>query len=1770
MKKAFLFMLSLLAVVGIQAQTSPYAGNEVAEGEFYLYNVGTGLWIQNIDANNRRSDDNWNTGAGMGTAGFDFVLTAVDGGYKLDPKEAPNNMGWGYGDGNVLYLDGNIGGNTHWDFTAVDGVSNGYKITIDDHVLAVEVVNDKAFLVNTDTENNVWQLVTKAERLEKMQTIVSDGKPYDLSFLLGDWNFATNNQRRGQWAEAQVGGNNDGYPRARRWNSSHLVWNTNSYSWTQTVADLPDGLYQFSVQGMYRDGNRDQVGAKAANGETNLIAKYFIGGVEGSLMSILAEASETQGDGFATAIENTNPQLYAPDNADNWTIVWALHPDKYWNEPIKVNVRGGSVELGVRKTSLIGGDWIAMNEFKLEYVGPIDPTASKEALQGAISAAEAYNGKTTEALATALATALSEAQDALESTDIDLIEAKTEALNKARAAAETVDAANLYATVALAEAEGIDVTTAKEVCQTATETAAVNDALNALRIARQVKHADTAENVWTGNEPAAGDFYLYNVGTGRFLCGGDDWGAHAALGFPGIAVTLIEDGGNFKIDTHLNNGGTSEYLNYGGYMDTPDQNGWYFQEVGEGVYNIVRGENHSQLLGYSANTFARIDTDKADAADPNNQWILVSKADRDALMAQASKTNPVDVSYLIQSPGFNQREVISAWTMDSYSIWDRGGNHPDFICESWNTTSNKLSQTIENLTPGLYQVSVQGYFRDGDHGNQVAVATDRAQLATFYANGESMLLPNILAEVDKAPGLGSNTTVGEFPYDANQAANYFRNGLYKNTLTVFVDEDGKLEIGVYKDEKNFDRDWVVVDNFRLTYLGYDEAAALQARYESALASIEDGSAYSIKTDVSGTPYYLKTDGSLTDDATAAGIFKFSKVKGGAYEYGFNLLDAYFTNPPVGGNPTLANGHIATDTNSKRNDWEAQVFFKNAEGKYAVRATNAAGGTSGWPLNASTFWTVNDGPVAEYSFDTNYIWELEYQYGADGVAAHEAAAATIASWIPAVQAGGGLVQDASQYTSNAVQQGEGSIAALLDDTYETYFHSCWSNGPAEDHYLQAELTEPVQKFQFYFKKRHNNNNNRPTTIVISASTDGSTFTDVTTINSGMPTDASVLDYLSDVIDLGGEYKYVRFTVTATNNGATNNNHVFFTFSEFYILPSIPAVESALAMVKEGTPTYSLDVAAVEAADAALKDALNVVKVTYVLKGEDGSTIEEKVVLQERGSDVNVPSTMTNIGYCDYAIEGTIGQEDCTITITRSLKAGLVTALTDLSNDKAYTITCDRGAMLTKDGYMASTAHSSLTAAEASNFAIINYEDNYYLYSVVDSKFVTNTGALADEPTNGVEDAIKMTPNTMPYFMYYFVKDGANNGLNTNGNDPYGYVINTWMNADPGNLYYMIEAADFDATAAVAALDNFFHPVVALNAPTWSAAEGTQAEPTWLPIGETLKINFTAENLEANGLAEDDVKVKMTVLVSGDLPENIMNMQSTTAHRVLGESFEIPLGETDFPVALKEGYVYQNIVIVSAQLVKGEEVIATYAGDLAIQLHWVGLTAPIKGDTNNDGSVDVADHGVIRDNILENADYDAKLDINEDQYVDCADLTAVVNIILYGDWQGEPDPASGVRGQASADVLTLNYVSNGRYALMLQSGRSYNSFQMDLDVPAGMTLVSEDAGSHTVMTSRLENGKTRVLVFSLNNAAFEGNEILYLNVAGEGTLSAENIIFADANANAVRMTLGNATGINGVDQNETNTIYDLSGRKADTMRRGVNIIRKVDGTTKKVLK
>ena len=249
------------------------------------------------------------------------------------------------------------------------------------------------------------------------------------------------------------------------------------------------------------------------------------------------------------------------------------------------------------------------------------------------------------------------------------------------------------------------------------------------------------------------------------------------------------------------------------------------------------------------------------------------------------------------------------------------------------------------------------------------------------------------------------------------------------------------------------------------------------------------------------------------------------------------------------------------------------------------------------------------------------------------------------------------------------------------------------------------------------------------------------------------------------------------------------------------------------------TYNKD----EAYQWDFEGPLTVINVTYRLLNEGSNeVVSSTTVKQEANSGIITPLPGTGMDfngffhekfYYDYTVSGTIGDTDCTIDITRSEKAGVVKALDDLSNTKAYNIGCDRGAMIAFNGSMVNTAlnNAEANAQPLGKFALLNYEDNYYIFSVDENKFIKNDASVALDLTTvgfSTDDAIVMEAKTSPYFLWHF--KAANKYLNTNGNAPLGYVINSWSTADEGNQYYMVEAADFDPTDALAELEAYFHP------------------------------------------------------------------------------------------------------------------------------------------------------------------------------------------------------------------------------------------------------------------------------------------------------------------------------------------------------------------------
>ena len=136
-------------------------------------------------------------------------------------------------------------------------------------------------------------------------------------------------------------------------------------------------------------------------------------------------------------------------------------------------------------------------------------------------------------------------------------------------------------------------------------------------------------------------------------------------------------------------------------------------------------------------------------------------------------------------------------------------------------------------------------------------------------------------------------------------------------------------------------------------------------------------------------------------------------------------------------------------------------------------------------------------------------------------------------------------------------------------------------------------------------------------------------------------------------------------------------------------------------------------------------------------------------------------------------------------------------------------------------------------------------------------------------------------------------------------------------------------------------------------------------------------------------------------------------------------------------------------------------------------------------------------------------------------------------------------------------------------------------MDVVLPDGMKIVgtslSSRAGqSHKLYSRTQQDGSVRILASSISGETFSGNEgaVLYIDVEGANASSVEilNILFSDVNANTRAFKLGNnVTGIDAIGSTFDalkQKVYDLGGRVMNGVKKGINIIRNADGSTRKV--
>ncbi len=305
-----------------------------------------------------------------------------------------------------------------------------------------------------------------------------------------------------------------------------------------------------------------------------------------------------------------------------------------------------------------------------------------------------------------------------------------------------------------------------------------------------------------------GTYFVLNVGTKNYLAAGADWGTHAVVNAAGLDFGVALADGKYTFDSKVANG-NNHFLN-GEYTDG-ESFAWTLVKVSDGVFNIYNGEKY---LTAGDNNVVTLGDDATAAAA---QWQFRTLADRLKDLEAATAENGVDATFLIQDANFGRNDTrVSAWTVsaDCTNKNLAGGDNTNMCAESYHSPFT-ISQLLSNAPAGKYTMTAQGFYRQDDNANEAA--------PVFFANENTAEVPVKTGTENSMSDASASFTAGQYTIEP---------------IKVTVAAAGGLTIGV-KNNGNTHQ-WVIWDNFRLTYLGNDiDIEELVESFEEALKNANE-------------------------------------------------------------------------------------------------------------------------------------------------------------------------------------------------------------------------------------------------------------------------------------------------------------------------------------------------------------------------------------------------------------------------------------------------------------------------------------------------------------------------------------------------------------------------------------------------------------------------------------------------------------------------------------------------------------------------------------------------------------------------------------------------------------------------------------------------------------------------------------------------------------------------------------------------------------------
>lgn len=254
--------------------------------------------------------------------------------------------------------------------------------------------------------------------------------------------------------------------------------------------------------------------------------------------------------------------------------------------------------------------------------------------------------------------------------------------------------------------------------------------------------------------------------------------------------------------------------------------------------------------------------------------------------------------------------------------------------------------------------------------------------------------------------------------------------------------------------------------------------------------------------------------------------------------------------------------------------------------------------------------------------------------------------------------------------------------------------------------------------------------------------------------------------------------------------------------------------------------------------------------------------------------------------------------------------------------------------------------------------------------------------------------------------------------------------------------------------------------------------------------------------------------------------------------------------------------------------------------------VKANAYLVGDPDQNGKINVNDYNYVRNIVIGaltvtpgSAKF-AAADITNDNEINIQDVTKVANMIMTGSFSGAGANVRKVALSRMAEtevdsrlfVTTAGSGTRQQVVIAIDNSRDFVGAQMDITLPAGVSIVGETGVDSHDFLSGTVNGAHRVLISSLENSQLNAETLVTLDVEVSadykgGAVEVSNAIFSDALGKKYVLgvaDMGEATGIAELTfgQKAKARIYSVGGQLLGGLKKGYNLIVNPDGTTKKV--